>query len=373
MTGGVTSNIAAAEVRQAIPLRRAPRTNMIIAAYVAVNFLMLSNSYAGGFARQGFVMTSIVAGALLCKISGPAYTAFTLWIWFAAPFVRRLTDFWAGWVNPSVVLLTPYLVTVIGIFALRKLLSREYRIALVPTALIATGLLAGMIVGVFRGSSTEMVTGALGWIAPIVFGLYLMVKSSESEDYQHAVTRAVIAGAVVMAVYGIIQFVVAPEWDRYWLENVSPDLVDPSFGRPEAYGIRVFSTLNSPAVLAGELVMALLLLMSRSTIWLAVPVAVSLMLTQVRMAWIGLAAGLIALIFMVSGEFAGQMRRRASVLLVLIVLAVATLTAIPIISDIVGDRMNTFSNLGGDASLTGRFFTYGRILAYSAGNPLGYG
>ena len=67
------------------------------------------------------------------------------------------------------------------------------------------------------------------------------------------------------------------------------------------------------------------------------------------------------------------MRRRASVLLVVIVLAVATLTAIPIISDIVGDRMNTFSNLGGDASLTGRFFTYGRILAYSAGNPLGNG
>ncbi len=50
---------------------------------------------------------------------------------------------------------------------------------------------------------------------------------------------------MTMALYGIAQFVLLPEWDAQWMRNVIELGLD-SIGQPEPFAVRVFSTMNSP-------------------------------------------------------------------------------------------------------------------------------
>jgi hypothetical protein len=66
---------------------------------------------AGGWVRIVYPAVAVGLGLFLEARSAPAYVGFVLWVWVLSPLVRRLSDFQAGWQDPSVLILTPYLVT----------------------------------------------------------------------------------------------------------------------------------------------------------------------------------------------------------------------------------------------------------------------
>src|SRR5262249_404417 len=57
-----------------------------------------------------------------------------------------------------------------------------------------------------------------------------------------AMLRAFSNISVLVAVYGLVQYMTVPPWDAFWMRHVEMN----SIGLPLPLEIRVFSTLNSP-------------------------------------------------------------------------------------------------------------------------------
>jgi O-antigen ligase len=81
----------------------------------------------------------------------------------------------------------------------------------------------------------------------------------------------------------------------------------PSIGQPVPYGVRVFGTMNAPAAFATFTATGLFLIGFSRRPWpalLAMPAALSLLLSLYRTAWISLAVSILFCLF-----FAGTRRR----------------------------------------------------------------
>lgn len=224
---------------------------------------------------------------------------FALWLWVLAPGVRRCVDLNAGFQQDSVVLLVAPLVSLLAVepalYRVRYLRGRWWRLASRVVMVVAYG--AAVAVVLARSPVSVGIAG-LQVMAPLALGAGMAVGLAR--DQQRAVlARFATWVPLTVGTYGIVQYVVAPAWDRAWLVSISD--VATSFGLPEPLGIRVFSTVNDPGSLAVVLVLCLLVLISRNELgrWegLAILVgATCLGLTLVRSAWIVLAAALLVLL-----------------------------------------------------------------------------
>jgi hypothetical protein len=219
-----------------------------------------------------------------------------LWFWVLAPGVRRCVDLGGGFQQDSVVLLVAPLVSLaVGGAALlcpgRADHGAARTLALRLAVLIATAGGVAVVAGVAVpsvGIAGLQVLGPLG----IGVGLLRLLSGQEREE---VLGRFAVGVPIIVGGYGIVQYVVAPVWDRQWLVDVSD--VALGFGRPEPFEIRVFSTVNDPGSLAAVLVLCVLLLVTRRSLGplalLALSVGtVCLGLTLVRSSWIVLAVAL---------------------------------------------------------------------------------
>jgi hypothetical protein len=87
--------------------------------------------------------------------------------------------------------------------------------------------------------------------------------------------------------YGVVQFVVMPPWDRIWM--IGTDLQ--SIGRPEPFSVRVFGSMTMPGTFAVVMEVGLLLLLSaevRGRLPTLVLGFIGLLLSRIRTAWLGL-------------------------------------------------------------------------------------
>ena len=104
-----------------------------------------------------------------------------------------------------------------------------------------------------------------------------------------------VTGRSMFGGYGIYQFFFLAPWDAFWMRVVQMD----SIGRPAPFEVRIFGTLNSPGPYADMLAASLLVALGASgrLPWLAgMPAVVALLLSLVRAAWVGYAAGLFLLL-----------------------------------------------------------------------------
>ena len=112
-----------------------------------------------------------------------------------------------------------------------------------------------------------------------------------------------------------------------------------SLGKPEPFGVRVFSTMNSPASFATFARVAAYCYSASASAagcphcW-SLPLCVALLLSSVRTAWI------IAVVGIAYGGFFHAPRRR-SVLLGLSLLAATTLVLLTPYGDLIGERLAT--------------------------------
>jgi hypothetical protein len=244
--------------------------------------------------------------------------------------------------------------------------------SLLPFLLCLYAGLFGGVLSLILAPGVRVVYALAQWETPILFGLYLAAYSERFELYRAVFQRTCVTALLVLGSYGIFQFVVMPRWDIFWLENIIETADQLTFGRPEPGMLRVWSTVNSPGTFATFCFVAIVMVILYQSKWKIPAILlgiVSLGLTLIRTAWGGFAVSLFLLLFTL---------RRKSLLGILTIGVVAgcclpLLTVIPGVSDVVVDRLKTFTNIKSDESYNDRQATYQKTLGTVSSNPLGTG
>jgi len=312
---------------------------------------------------------SLAVGLFLYLRYPILYVGFTWWVFFLTPFIRRVSDFRSGFTDPSPMLLAPLLVATITIVTFYRNLPKAYDQGGLPFILSAMGVFYGFLVGLINGLPVPAIVSLLSWVSPILFGFHLFVNWRDYPSYRQNIQRTFLWGVLVTASYGVYQYLVAPEWDRFWLIQTK---LYTSMGNPEPLGLRVWSTMNAPlqfsvVMLAG----IILLLIGQGTLripGLAVGI-LSLLLTSVRTAWGGFIIALITLIGSLKGGF--QIRLIAFILM--LALCIVPLSTVEPFSQVIQSRVTSLSNVKDDQSAKDRTELYGRTLNLALSEVIGKG
>ena len=295
-----------------------------------------------------------VATALMLYARHPAhYIGFTWWIWFLAPAVRRIADYHTGWTPVSPIMLTPYLVAAVAALTLVRRGSTVATSHLIVFALPVTGILYAYVIGAGTVGAAPATYGLLTWLVPIIFGLHLAITWNRYPIWREVTESSFIFAAALLGIYGIVQYLIVPPWDAFWMQNAEMS----SIGWPLPYQVRVFGTLNAPGVYAMVLMAGLLLVLSRSRLSLhlaTLPGWLGLILSQVRSAWLGYAVGLVLILT--------RLRLAQTLRLLGVVLVVGGLLApfvrIEAIAQTALPRLMSLTDVGNDHSFRVRLQLY---------------
>lgn len=325
-----------------------------------------------------FPLGSVAVGIFLYRRYPVLYVGFTWWMWFVGIFVKRLIDFRCNFITPFPYHLTPLLVTSISILSLARYLPKTYKNLGLPFFLCCLTVFYGFFIGLIRQPTTDYERELIilfNWLSPICFGFHILVNWRDYPRYRQLIQKVFLWGVIVMSVYGLFQFVVAPGWDRFFLVNTpqfNPAQNSSHMGSPKPFGIRIWSTMGNSGTFAFNLAPALLLLFfGRSG--LRYPAGalgfLVLLLTKLRTAWYSMI--IMILVFLVSLKERYQIR--AIVVISLLVLVIVPLANIEPFASVIGSRFESFSDLGSDSSLQSRLGAFERGAAFAVSEFIGYG
>ena len=315
-----------------------------------------------------FPVGAFAVGVLLYFRAPILYLGFTWWLWFLAPLVRRLADWQSGFTEPSPILLAPYLATLVTLFTLWQYLLKSLRQGGLPFVLSFASIFYGISVGLIYHSPVALVKGSLEWLCPVLFGFHLFVNWQNYPIYRQNTQQTFLWGTLVMGAYGVIQYLVAPEWDQFWMANAPIS----SVGIPEPLGIRVWSTMNSPGPFGVVMMAGLLLLFNtQGTVCLSASVVgyLSFLLSLSRKAWGGWLVGMFVLVSSLKPKLQMRLIIVAAVMAVLIL----PLTTIEPFSEVISSRLETFSNIEDDGSANDRIWGFQQNINSALTNFLGWG
>ncbi len=370
-----------------LSLQPAPAWTAILA--LAIFTLLGSLAGASSIMRLAFPLGAFVVGVFLYRRYPILYLGFTWWLWFLTALVRRIIDLRGGWAEPSPVLLAPFLVTLVTVVTLLRYLPKSYRMGGLPFVLSLTGVVYAVLIGLINSryglddtiinviaadnltyTLSNVILKALDWATPILFSFHIFANWQHYPEYRQNIQRVFRWAVLILGVYGIVQYVMPLEWDRFWLANVAGGTF--SFGRPEPFGMRVFSTMHSAAPFAQLMVAGLILVLADQGILRIFGVGfgfISLLLTLVRAAWGGWVVGF--LIFSSSLKAKLQMRLLVTVLVVGI--CAFPLTAVEPFSTVITSRVQSITTVQEDYSYQARAASYNRALGAAPFQYLGNG
>ncbi|MFN6558316.1 MAG: O-antigen ligase domain-containing protein [Nostoc sp. ChiSLP01] len=350
------------------PQERSPQGWMAIAGFLLLTIVCY---FAGATAalRLIYPVTALLVAVFLYLRHPILYIGFTWWICFLTPLATRLVDYRVGWDPTRQMLIAPYLVVFVTIATfLRRFKSAYYQGGL-PFILAFIGVFYGFLVGLIYNAPVPVARGLLDWLGPIIFAFHLFINWRDYPTYRQNFQRTFLWCVLILGAYGVYQFVVAPEWDRYWLIQSKLFM---SAGNPVPFGMRVWSTLHSVGPFGSVMQAGLLLLFtsSGSLIFPASAVGyLSFLLTQARTNWGGWLLGII----MIVGSVKTRIQMRLITIIVVMAICVVPLTTIEPISKVVSARLETFSNLEEDNSFRDRSQSYDKNLSLALSNALGNG
>ncbi len=344
-------------------------------AWIAISGLTIFSAVAvlagaGSILRLIFPLGSLIVGLFLYGKYPTIYISFTWWLWFITPWLRRLIDYRSGWDGSGVILTAPFLVTLITLITFVQYLPRSYRMGGLPLVIAFIGVVYGFLIGIVNNPLAVALRALLDWLTPVLFAFHLFVNWRNYPKYRLSLQNTFMWGLLITGIYGIVQYLVAPEWDRFWI--LQTGLL--TNGKPEPLGIRVFSTMNSPGPFANVLLAGLLILLTNDN-FLRIPASavgyLSFLLTLVRSAWIGWFLGLISLLSALKPRLQMQLFLTITILAVCVV----PLTVIEPFAEIINSRLESFTNLKKDTSFNERAALYERNvnLAFSSGLGNGIG
>lgn len=315
----------------------------------------------GAFTLPAFLLAVTRSKGLLIYISS---------MWVIAPEIRRLADWYLGYYVPvSLISLLPLIVTGMLLIPLLHGGIPESKQARSIIAAFLIPFLYAACIGLLLNKAAGLYS-MLTAIAPLLILIYLVSNPLEQE-HKDGFMRVYSTIAVLVSIYGWIQYVYLPPWDLLWMQGARMI----SLGTAEPMQFRVFSTLNSTGPLAVYLVSALIpMVVNRK--WrgpfglVGILVILSaLAVTLVRSAWITLIAGVLAYLLMARGA------SRIRIMLTLSLVAGTAMLALPFLpnADKLTDRVGTLGSLHEDSSFNARI----RLALYAVPEivkqPLGMG
>ena len=323
-----------------------------------------------------FPFASLLVARFLYSRYRVFYVGFVWWMWFLAPFVRRLIDFRCGFMTLGAYHFTSMVVTsVCGITLYKKLLN-SYRTGGMPFILCFGSVFYAFVIGLVRQSQHDLgqtITNAVGWLCPMMFGFYLYTQWREYPAFRDNIQKVFLWAVLIMGSYGIIQFVLAPGWDRFPL-ILQQGLTSSSWmGSPQPFGIRVWSTMTSPFTFALNLMPGLILLfINKSKLrYLATGVGyLSFLLSRSRTGWYSYVIALFVFFFSLKSKF----QIRLFITIASIFLIVLPLATIEPFSEVISDRLETVTTqVGQDHSYQDRISQFNEAIDYALQEYYGWG
>ena len=305
-----------------------------------------------------FPLGSLAVGWFLYWRYPILYVGFTWWMWFLSPLIRRLIDYQAGHFTPGPWILSPLLVTFISAITLIRYLPKlHYRHSL-PFLLSLGGVCYGFLISLI----TMPINGKtfihfLIWSTPIIFGFHLYVHWRDYPQYRQNLQRVFFWGVLVMGIYGIFQYLVAPQWDTFWLITDG----NLTYGKPEPLGIRVWSTMMIPQIFAEIMMGGLLLLFVQKGSFRFVVAGIGYLaffLTIARTAWLNWLMGLLILVI----SLKPRLQTRIIISIIAVSFLIIPLTAIEPFASVVSSRFESFSHVEEDGSFQARLDGYNELI-----------
>jgi hypothetical protein len=315
----------------------------ILALVICTTLAVLAG--AGKILNFAFPAASFAIGIYLYFRAPILYNGFTWWIWFLAAFIRRVVDFRTSFTEPSPLLLAPFLVTSISFITAWQYLPKAHRLGGQPFIMAMLGVIYGYFVGLINIPSAFAVTREfLDWLPPVTFGFHLLINWRNFPSYYQNTQRVFAWGTLVMGAYGVFQYLTGPGWDVDWLINSGMTSAN---GYPDvpvgAFGIRVFSTMQSVEPFGAFMAASLILLLNDQW-FLKFPVSavgyLAFFFSLMRSAWIGWFGGLLVLFVSLKAKY--QLRLFA-IILALMILIIPIVTQGSYSENIIS-RMQTISS-----------------------------
>jgi hypothetical protein len=301
------------------------------------------------------------------------YLGFNWWIWFLSPLVSRLVEYQNNLTDSGfrLIILSPYLVTICTGISFFRHMPKLYKREGLPFLLAFISLMYALLIGIAQGNSLiKVVQGILSWLPGIFLGFHLLANWQSYPAYRENTQKVFYWGVLVMGIYGIFQYIVAPDWDKFWLANAQD--LQLCCGWPEPFMMRVWSTLNYPFTFGYAMMACLLVLLSRQNTASAPAIIaglLSFLLSQVRGAWLGFAVGL--MIFFSSLNSRLKFRLITTVFIITIFLI--PLASSGPIFDAIASRISTLSSGGEDGSALERQRIYSELFNNVVGEVIGKG
>jgi hypothetical protein len=323
---------------------------------------------AGVLLRIAFPVVSTLVGLFLYFRYPLLYLGFAWWMWFLIAILRRFIDYRYGWEPQGIILTASYLVSLISIISFIRYLPQSIRSGGLPFVVAILSVIYGFFIGLINFPPIVVARTMLDWFSPVVFAFHLFINWRDYPHYRRVIKSVFVWTVLITGAYGIFQYLVAPEWDKFWL--VSTNMT--SFGNPRPLEIRVWSTMHSPGPFALVMMAGLLLLFSSQSP-MVLPASIvgylSFLLSLARAAWGGWAIGLLSML----SNLKPKIQMRLVITVLVMVLCVVPLTTIEPFSKIITERFDSFSNLENDQSFLDRSNNYDRNLAIALSSVFGNG
>jgi putative inorganic carbon (hco3(-)) transporter len=317
------------------------------------------------------LLTLIVFPALILAFLHSTYLIpYNLLVWAVAPEIRRLADWSEGVYHPvSLLSLAPLITSATVIIPAIFYIHRMDRPITKVICYFAIALAYGSMIGLMKnGIST--VYDLANYIIPMLLIPYCTVAAFKMKDMD-LMLRSFSNISVLVAIYGLIQYMVVPPWDAFWMNHV--EMI--SIGKPLPLQIRVFSSMNSPGptaqFFAFSLVPMIFVSKWRGVLsWLGVIlVIICLLTTLVRSAW------LILIVMILCFVLTSASKMKWRLLIQIAALGAVLYVAVPHLPGAQGlvQRMQTLSNIQGDHSYNERLDLFHTMLPMVLHSPLGSG
>lgn len=331
----------------------------------------LSANLSSSNSLQGAILAGILFPAFLLALLNPKLLIpYSLLIWAVAPELRRIADWYEGeYHSVSLLSLAPLLTGATLAIPVLKEIHRIRKSSTRIILLFSIALAYGAMIGLAKNGMGSVYDLA-NYIVPLLLIPFFAVTRFTAKDIDRLLH--IFANiAVLVAIYGIVQYLTVPPWDAFWMRNA--DMM--SIGSPYPLEIRVFSTLNSPGPAATFLVFALVPMILekrwRGTLrWIGVLlVVICLLTTLVRSAW------LIMLVMLLAYIASSPSKGKWKTLIQLVFVAAALFWIVPKLPGAEGlvARMETLTSVQEDHSYNERLGLWQNMLPMVAANPVGEG
>lgn len=342
---------------------------IVILLFIFINTLFLLISL-GKVLNILYPVLSLAVAIFLFTESKILYLGFNFWIWILTPLVRRIIDYQSTFHDPSPVLLTPYVVSLIVLLPVIAAIPKEYKRGSMPFLIIFFCLVYSLFVGLVLRNVIQVSIGALDWFTPVILGFYISLNWKNYNLIKSNLIRIFKWSILLNALYGIYQYFYLPKWDQLWVINTG--LKAAGGQNVAAENVRIWGTLNSGEPFAAFMTAGLLLLLFEAgnvSIISSLAGYISFLLSRVRSAWVAWVIGLLVLL----SQFKPKHQIRILLIMVLLAALIIPIASNDRLSGVLGDRLQTFSNLQGDGSVNARRSTYSALLSDAITNYLGEG